>query len=315
MKCAGFNIAVACTPPLLYTKGAGASIMYASFDYEDHYMRPSLPSIVIDGLPGSGKTSVLKSLRLQSRFEGASFVSYPQYTQFTYQGQKFDPFNTLYHSSSDVERYAALQHIIEHCEHYYYEILYKERRLKICERSKHSLGPFIRTLVKFLNDPEYATMFLSMKAEEVAFSRKLEEIGLIIYFSISEDLSFKRIGSKTGSWVSLECLKMLKREQLKELTKLQKQNYTVKIIEVDENMSLMDLEKKCFQYIKGFSRYCNVRRALKSTIFAVEYEQCEKRKLLRRYSLPLGDGEQLFKETVARRNGNICSTCYNDFKY
>ena len=67
---------------------------YASFDYDsdyDCYMYPSLPSIVIDGLPGSGKTSVLKALGLQRRIEGVEFVSYPEPSHFKYQGQKFDP--------------------------------------------------------------------------------------------------------------------------------------------------------------------------------------------------------------------------------
>ena len=277
-------------------------------------MIPSLPSIVIDGLPGSGKTSVLKSLRLKSRFEGATFVTYPEYSRFEFRGQKFDPFATLYHSSSEIERYAALLHIIESSDRFYYEVLYKERKLKICERSEHSLWPLIRTMVKTHDDPQYGSMFLSMKAEDIEFSRRHEEIGLIIYFNISEDLSFQRIGSKAGSWASLKTLKMLKQEQLKELTKLQKQKqFTVKIIEVDENMSLIDLEKKCFQYIKGFSRYCDARRGLKRSLFTLEYEQRQKRDLLRRYSLPLGDGEKLFKETIVRNNGNICSLCFNKY--
>ena len=275
----------------------------------DHKWHSEFPYVYIDGLIGSGKTNIVLALKNHDRYFKYWFVPEHLYSHFTFEGKIFNPLQIMYNSCSDTDKFVVQHHICRKSFEYYYDRLHPRYtqwndNLKIFEGSLYSILPFIHTYTKHAHLSNFASTYLLSEAQHNINETRHWKPGLILYLDISEKLAFERIQARKcpdNHFISLEFLKTLKEEQMKQIDQLKKK-YNVIIITIDENTSFNVIMSKCYNLIRSFYRYCRTKCWLKSQISSFIDDQNEKKKFLRRYSLPSDISTKLHKETSLRCN-------------
>ena len=295
------------------TTSSVPNINASDFGSEDCWYR-NLPHIIIDGLMGAGKSELLAALRDYDTF-GDQFLYFeaPEnlYSEFSFKEKTFDPLKILFHTaSSDADRLLAQQHMCKHSRRYYIKRLHPRythyshvHYLRIFEGSVYSTVPFIHTWARQGHFSDFALRHLLSIAQESILRTYSWAPGLIIYLDIDEHLALKRLQAKkdlSQTCVTLEFLKVLKQEQLKQIEQF-KQKFNVRIIRIDEETTLDQLKRKCFRLILFYHHYCCTQEWLKDkNVSDLLDKRYERRQFLRRFSLPSHDSVKLREGSLQR---------------